>query len=169
MHEQVASIRDGGVSETVLRFPRMRDERMTSGEVLPGPGDGHAPVILLVEDDVLVRFTTAETLRESGYHVLEAVDAGEALSLIGTGHPLDLVLSDVRMPGQMDGVALTYAIKEVRPNLPVVLVSSHLEPNTSHAGEAFLSKPYQIRELFKIVERFVGVEWQTKYSSPTAS
>ena len=169
MHEQVASIRGSGVSETVLRFPRMRDERMTSGEVLPGPGDGHAPVILLVEDDVLVRFTTAETLRDSGYHVLEAVDAGEALSLIGTGHPLDLVLSDVRMPGQMDGVALTYAIKEVRPNLPVVLVSSHLEPNTSHAGEAFLSKPYQVGELFKIVERFVGVEWQTKYSSPTAS
>jgi CheY-like chemotaxis protein len=69
----------------------------------------------------------------------------------------------------MDGVALTYAIKQLRPNLPVVLVSSHLEPETEHAGEAFLAKPYQPRDLFKVVERFVGAEWQTRRSNPSAS
>lgn len=143
--------------------------RVTSGEILPGPGEGHVPVILLAEDDVLVRFTTAETLRDAGYTVLEAADASEALSLIETGHPFDLVLSDVRMPGKIDGVALTFAIKDLRQNLPVVLVSSHLEPDRAHAGDAFLSKPYQVADLFRIVEQFVGVEWQTKRSNPTAS
>src|SRR6476619_8205888 len=120
---------------------------MTSAEVLPGPGDGHIPIILLVEDDVLVRFTTAETLREEGYLVLEAVDASDALALIATGHPLDLVLSDVRMPGGMDGVGLSFAVKELRQNLPVALVSSHLDPDREHAAEAFLAKPYRPEQL----------------------
>ena len=142
---------------------------MSGGEVVPGPGEMHTPVILLAEDDVLVRFTTAETLRDAGYVVLVAVDASEALSLIGTGHPLDLVLTDVRMPGDMDGIARTYAFKQLRPNLPVVLVSSHLEPNATHAGEAFLAKPYHPAELIKLVEQMVGAEWQKQFKSPTAS
>lgn len=142
---------------------------MASGEVLPGPGEGHVPVILLAEDDVLVQFTTAETLRLEGYVVLEAVDASEALSLIATGHPLDLVLSDIRMPGELDGVALTFAVKELRPHLPIVLVSSHLDPDRAHAAEAFLAKPYQPEQLVALVEHFVGAEWQNKLRSPTAS
>ncbi|MCL6730323.1 response regulator [Sphingomonas hankyongi] len=142
---------------------------MTSAEVIAGPGDGHIPIILLAEDDVLVRFTTAETLREAGYVVLEAVDASEALALIATGHPLDIVLSDVRMPGELDGVALTYAIKKLRPNLPIVLISSHLDPKTKHVGDAFIAKPYQQSELLELVEHLVGAEWQTKRSNPSAS
>lgn len=142
---------------------------MTSGEVLPGPGEGHTPVILLVEDDVLVRFMTAEILRDAGHVVLEAVDASEAIALISTGHPLDLVVSDVRMPGQMDGTSLTYAIKELRPGMPVVLISSHLEPGVPHAADAFLSKPYSPGELVDLVDQFVGAKWQTRLSGPTAS
>jgi CheY-like chemotaxis protein len=157
MLESGAGTRVGGVS------------RVTSGEVVAGPGEGRTPVILLAEDDVLVRFMTAEILRDAGYIVLEAVDASEALSLIGTGHPLDLVVSDVRMPGQMDGAGLTYAIKELRPSLPIVLISSHLEPRMTHAAEAFLSKPYSPSDLLKLAEQFVGAQWQTRLSGPTAS
>lgn len=141
---------------------------MTSAEVLPGPGEGHIPIVLLVEDDVLVRFTTAETLRDEGYTVLEAADAPEALALIATGHPLDLVLSDVRMPGEMDGVALTHAIKALRPNLPIALISSHLDPGMTHVGEAFLPKPFEPARLLQLVDELVGAKWQTKRSNPTA-
>jgi len=97
------------------------------------------------------------------------VDAPEALALIGTGHPLDLVLSDVRMPGEMDGVALTHAIKALRPNLPIALISSHLDPGMTHCGEAFLSKPYEPAHLLLLVEKLVGAKWQTRHSNPTAS
>ncbi len=142
---------------------------MTSADVVPGPGDGHTPVILLVEDDVLVRFSTAELLRDEGYVVLEAVNATEALALLRSGHPLDLVLSDVRMPGEMDGIAMTFAMKDVRPNLPLVLISSHLPPNTDHRGDGFLSKPYQPAELFRLVEEIVGDRWQNRHSGPDAS
>jgi CheY-like chemotaxis protein len=142
---------------------------VTSGEVVSGLGEDHAPVILLVEDEVLVRFATAELLRDEGYVVLEAVNASEALALIATGHPLDLVLSDIRMPGLMDGVDLTFAVKQARQNLPVALVSSHLDPDREHAADAFLAKPYRPEQLVALVEQLAGAEWQTRFISPIAS
>lgn len=129
----------------------------------------HKPVILLVEDDVLVRFITAELLRDAGCVVLEAVNAAEALALVSSGHSLDLVLSDIRMPGGMDGVALSYAVKAQQPLLPVVLASSHLPPDVSHGADAFLAKPYQPLQLIQLVNQIIGAEWQTRPSNPTAS
>ncbi len=136
--------------------------------MLPGPGAVGAPVIVLVEDEVLVRLSTAELLRDEGYVVLEAVNAREALALIETGHPIDLVISDIRMPGGMDGLELSFAVKTLRANLPVVLFSSHLPEAANHCGDAFVQKPYRPEDLFKLVSKIVGVEWPSQ-SNPTAS
>jgi CheY-like chemotaxis protein len=136
--------------------------------VIPGPGESRKRVILVVEDDVLVRFTTAEILREAGFDVLEAVDSAEALALLTTGHPLDLVITDIRMPGRMDGVQLTSAIKSTRPNLPVALLSSHLE-RPEHDADAFIPKPYDPDQLVEDVKRLIGAEWRTTLASPNAS
>lgn len=141
---------------------------MDEAVVVPGPGESHKPVILLVEDDVLVRFTTADILREAGFDVLEAVDSSEALALLITGHPLDLVITDIRMPGRMDGVQLTSVIKSTRPNLPVALLSSHLD-RTEHAADTFVSKPYDPDQLVEVVKRLIGAEWRSNLASPTAS
>ena len=142
---------------------------MASGTVLPGPGAVGAPVILLVEDDVLVRLATAELLRDEGYVVLEAVNAGEAIALIQTGHPMDLVVSDIRMPGDIDGLKLSFAVKQLRSNLPVMLFSSHLPEEGEHCGDAFLQKPYRPDDLFKLVSQLVGAEWPSQSNNPTAS
>lgn len=136
--------------------------------VVAGPGEAHKPVILLVEDNVLVRFTTADILREAGFDVLEAVDASEALALLTTGHPLDLVLTDIRMPGHMDGVQLANVIKNTRPNLPVALLSSHLD-RPDHAADVFISKPYDPQKLVEVAERLIGAEWRSNLTSPNAS
>jgi CheY-like chemotaxis protein len=137
-------------------------------KVLPGPGAVSQPTVLFVEDDVLVRLSTAELLRDEGYLVLEAVDAGEALTLLATGHPIDLVITDIRMPGPMNGLDLCTAVKDSRANLPVVLFSSHLPDGVSHCADAFLQKPYRPDELFDLVNTIVGVEWQAQ-TNPTAS
>jgi CheY-like chemotaxis protein len=142
---------------------------MPPGGVISGAGHFRQPAVLLVEDDVLIRFFASDVLRDEGYHVLEAADAGEALALLATGIPLDLVLTDIRMPGTLNGVALTYAIKETRPLLPVVLISSHLPPDTPHAGDGFLPKPYGPDQLLEIVEEMIGPEWQTRRTHPEAS
>jgi CheY-like chemotaxis protein len=136
--------------------------------VVSGPGESHKPVILLVEDDVLVRFTTADILREAGYDVLEAVDSAEALALITTGHPLDLVISDVRMPGRMNGVQLASVVKATRPNLPVALLSSHLDA-PEHDADEFIAKPYDPDQLVEVVKRLIGAEWRSNLASPNAS
>jgi len=136
--------------------------------VISGPGESHKPVILLVEDDVLVRFTTADILREAGFDVLEAVDSSEALALLTTGHPLDLVITDIRMPGRMDGVQLASVIKATRPNLPIALLSSHLD-RTDHDADVFVAKPYDVGELVEVVKRLIGAEWRSNLASPNAS
>lgn len=136
--------------------------------MVPGPGESHKPVILLVEDDVLVRFTTADILREAGFDVLEAVDSSEALALLTTGHPLNLVITDIRMPGRMDGVQLASVIKATRPNLPIALLSSHLD-RTDHDADAFVPKPYDVDQLVGVVKRLIGAEWRSNLASPNAS
>lgn len=141
---------------------------MDKAVVLPGPGEAHKPVILLVEDDVLVRFTTADILREAGFDVLEAVDSSEALALLTTGHPLDLVITDIRMPGRMDGLQLAGIIKNTRPNLPVAVLSSHLE-KPEHQADIFIAKPYIPDELVEVVKRLIGAEWRQNLASPNAS
>lgn len=141
---------------------------MDEAVVLPGPGEAHKPVILLVEDDVLVRFTTADILREAGFDVLEAVDSSEALALLTTGHPLNLVITDIRMPGRMDGLQLAGIIKNTRPNLPVAILSSHLE-TPEHQADIFIPKPYNPDELVEVVERLIGAEWRQNLANPNAS
>jgi len=143
--------------------------KVTTGKVLPGPGAIGQPVILLVEDDVLVRLSTAELLRDEGYIVLEAVNAIEALALVETGHPLDLVISDIRMPGGTDGLELCSTIKHLRPNLPVMLFSSHVPDPAGPCGDAFLQKPYRPEDLFGLVKKMVGAEWPNQSNSPIAS
>jgi CheY-like chemotaxis protein len=136
--------------------------------VVAGPGESRKPVILLVEDDVLVRFTTADILREAAFDVLEAVDSSEALALLTTGHPLDLVITDIRMPGHMDGLQLASVIKATRPNLPVALLSSHLE-QPDHDADVFLQKPYSPDQLVEVVKRLIETEWRSNLASPNGS
>ena len=137
--------------------------------VVHGPGEPHRPVILLVEDEVLVRLTTAEILRDEGYDVLEAVDASEALAILATGHPLELVLTDIRMPGDMDGIELTSTIRTRRPYVPIVILSSHLADGTKHEADRFLVKPYQTDQLLQTVNELVDLQWQLKRATPNAS
>lgn len=141
---------------------------MDEAVVVPGPGESRKPVVLLVEDDVLVRFTTADILREAGFDVLEAVDSSEALALLTTGHPLHLVITDIRMPGHMNGVQLTSVIKSTRPNLPVAILSSHLE-QYEHEADVFVAKPYDADQLVEVVKRLIGAEWRKNLTTPSAS
>src|SRR5258707_15324003 len=81
------------------------------------------PTILVVEDEVLVRIAAAEHLRAAGYAVIEAADAAEAVRLMGAAPSIDLVFSDVDMPGAMDGNGLRAWILRERPHIKVLLTS----------------------------------------------
>ena len=99
--------------------------------------------ILLVEDEVLVRMMFADQLREAGYQVLEASNADEALDLLRhSASDVPVVISDVDMPGSMNGVGLARAIRTECPLTKIVLVSGYQFSVDGVHHNGFFPKPY---------------------------
>lgn len=111
------------------------------------------PRVLVVEDEVLIRLTVAEYLRECGFEVLEAANAAEAQAVLASGLSVDVVLSDVQMPGELDGFAFARWVRQRYAGLPVILTSGAARIAKDAAGLCeqanFFSKPYDHRELAK--------------------
>jgi CheY-like chemotaxis protein len=103
------------------------------------------PVLLVVEDDFLVRLTLADSLADSGFEVLEAADAQEALALLCNRADILAMLTDINLPGGSDGFALARAARVLRPDLPVVYASGRyagIEDGRGVPGARFLAKPF---------------------------
>jgi CheY-like chemotaxis protein len=113
--------------------------------------------ILFVEDEVLIRMDMAEFLRQSGFRVSEAANAAEAIDALNSKFAVDLVVTDVRMPGNMDGFALAEWVRANRAGVEVILCSADLEAkeraSRSQPPGAFLAKPYTGRALLELVKR----------------
>ncbi len=110
--------------------------------------------VLVVEDDPEVLDVAVETLRLLGYDVLTAADAGAALAILRREAGVDILFSDIVMPGGMDGVELARAASHLRPELRILLASGYPMPalsatgrNNGHREFAYLSKPYRSSEL----------------------
>ena len=127
------------------------------------------PVILVVEDEVLIRMATADFLRDEGYDVLEGANGEEALIVIGTDQPIHLLLSDIRMPGAIDGVRLAALARILRPRLPIVLMSSHPAQGADEHADYFLAKPFPESRLLGLVKKLIGPQWKTQTGSKNAS
>jgi DNA-binding NtrC family response regulator len=106
-----------------------------------------AAIVLIVEDEILVRLSSAEHLREAGFEVLEANSADEALEVLKRFH-VDVVFSDVTMPGRIDGLGLTRWVQEHRPAVRTIVTSGSEEAVMNVGGyDVFLSKPYRLVDL----------------------
>jgi CheY-like chemotaxis protein len=114
--------------------------------------------VLIVEDEILIRLAIADHFREEGVDVIEAKNGEEALSILRSATPVDLVISDIRMPGKIDGVALAQTAKR-EYRLPIILVSSHFsEALSPEVADSFFAKPYDLdRILAATVELLKGV------------
>jgi CheY-like chemotaxis protein len=112
--------------------------------------------ILLVEDEPLVRIGLAEFLRENGYRVLEANDAQEALAVLTSGPAIDLVISDVRLPGETDGFALGRRIQAEWPEIKFIATSGSIRAEEDEIGGPVLIKPYSRRDLLNRVDAALG-------------
>jgi len=116
--------------------------------------------VLVVDDDQLVREPIADYLREVGYAVLEAGDAREAIELVDHAAHVDLVFTDVRMPGELDGVGLARWVRTHRPDLPVLMTSGYY--GTGWLGERLerevrlIQKPYTQDEVLGHIRRLLA-------------
>ena len=128
---------------------------LANGDRLPRHGLFRA-TILLVEDEVLVRMSLAEQLRNAGYVVLEAANAGEALDLLQCQR-VQVVLSDIRMPGKLDGVELAQTIRAQHPEIKIVLASAESFSATHWCDhDGFFPKPYDARRLIEHIKMLSG-------------
>lgn len=109
--------------------------------------------LLLVEDDDAVAAGVGHMLRDLGYTYVRAASATDALSALKTNGPFALVLSDMLMPGGMNGLALGQKIRDLSPDVPVILTTGYSDAATEAADAGFplLAKPYSIRDLAALI------------------
>jgi len=112
--------------------------------------------ILVVEDEPVLRIVLADGLRAAGFAVVEAAGAEDALSCLRAGVPVDLVFSDVQMPGTLDGLALAHRIRCDYPLLPVVLTSGHARLESLGDARPFIPKPYDVDRVVVALREMLG-------------
>ena len=112
--------------------------------------------ILMVEDDGLLREFIADQLRSEGYAVAEAETGEQAFAMIQDGQAFDMLLTDIRTPGALDGWTLAEAVRARRPDLPVVYASSEpREPARQVSDSVFVPKPYRAERVIEAVRRLM--------------
>lgn len=110
------------------------------------PAPATPATVLVVEDDGLVRFCAADALSECGFHVLQAASGPEALLLIET-EPVDVLFTDINMPGEFDGLGLARRVRRRWPDIAIVITSGRGRPEHCVEGARFLPKPYMADRL----------------------
>lgn len=108
-------------------------------------------LVLVVEDEVLIRMAIAEALRDAGCTVIEAGSAREAIAAAQSGIAPDVLFTDVRMPGEMDGLALAQELQRSLPRLKVLVTSAHLSEAEERFRHNFVPKPYNAAVVIKRV------------------
>ncbi|MET0431671.1 MAG: response regulator [Hyphomicrobium sp.] len=108
-----------------------------------------------MEDEVLIRLHLAEELRDAGYTVIEAASGDEAVTLLSSLSDIGLVLTDIRMPGIVDGLALAQWTRAKFPAIKIVVVSTEIKPGSQPVFDASLSKPVRFADLMSTVRQLL--------------
>jgi DNA-binding NtrC family response regulator len=115
------------------------DEPYATALSLQGKG-----TLLFVEDDPLVRASVSPALSSAGFTVIEAENADQALKVLATEKHIDLLFSDVVMPGELSGIDLARIVRERYPDMPVLLASGHSDLRINLSNVRMLGKPYDL-------------------------
>ena len=113
--------------------------------------------LLLVEDEFLIRLTLSETLSDDGFEVVEAADSDSALALLEQQGEFAMMLTDIQLPGALDGTALAARARTARPDLPVIFMSGRPQHCAApHPLDTYVNKPYSPATLSATVRRILG-------------
>jgi two-component system, response regulator PdtaR len=117
-----------------------------------------SPVILIVEDEFLLRIDSAEMLESAGFEVIQAGDADEAISILSARSDIHVVFTDVQMPVSMDGLKLARFVRNRWPPIKIIATSghAHVEDGDLPVCRVFLPKPYHGPELVAALRELTG-------------
>lgn len=157
-----------------IYFPRVQRSEDLIAEPDYGPVTGGTETILVAEDDEQVRATVVEMLGDLGYAVLKARDASGALSVIESGVPIDLLFTDVVMPGPLKSPELARHARERLPGIAVLFTSGYTENSIVHGGRLdpgveLLSKPYAREALARKIRQVLNNQQQRNRAKATGA
>ena len=109
--------------------------------------------ILIVEDEVLVRLELVDLVEEAGFRVFEASNADEAIQIMEANPGIKILITDVDMPGSMDGLKLSHFVRDRWPPVKIVVASGHVRVKPTELPEqgVFLNKPYEMTRIREIL------------------
>jgi two-component system, response regulator PdtaR len=117
-----------------------------------------SPIVLVVEDEGLVRQMSADELADAGYQVLEAANSREAISILESGVRVAVLFTDVNMPGELDGLELARLVRDRWPRVGLLVTSggARAGPDDVPDEGRFISKPYSLRRMCSVVDELVS-------------
>jgi PAS domain S-box-containing protein len=120
------------------------------------PVEKGAEVILVVEDDARVRKTTVNRLDHLGYEILQAETGQQALDILAEDSAVDLIFTDMVMPGGISGADLTVEVRKLYPHIRCIITSGYAEPNTIPSdGTLWLRKPYKLQDMSQMFRQLL--------------
>jgi DNA-binding response OmpR family regulator len=120
-----------------------------------------APIVIVAEDQFLVRITIADALTEAGFEVIETGHAEQTLLILtGQGRNISALFTDIRMPGSMDGLGLAEYVRGHWPSIALLVTSDEVVPARSQlpAGAHFLCKPYHPRDVIACIRQLIAAK-----------
>jgi CheY-like chemotaxis protein len=117
------------------------------------------PVVLIVEDDFLIRMHAAEMIADAGFEVVEAASADEAILVLEVRLDITVVFTDIQMPGSMDGLKLAAAIRGRWPPIKIVATSGLVDVRQDDLPEGgrFLPKPYRPEQIVRMLRELTNL------------
>jgi two-component system, response regulator PdtaR len=117
-----------------------------------------SPVVLIVEDELLLRMDSAEVIENAGFEVIEAANADEAIAILTRGPDIHVVFTDIQMPGSMDGLKLAHFVRNRWPPIKIIAASGLVRVADADlpAGSVFVPKPYRGPEVVAALRTLTG-------------
>ncbi len=121
----------------------------------------HSPapaVVLVVDDEMLLRMRAVDMVQDAGYTSVEAVDADAALAILESRSDIALLFTDIQMPGSLDGLQLARAVHERWPPIKIILVSGQLKLSNSDIppDSRFFGKPLKANEMIAEMQNMIS-------------
>jgi CheY-like chemotaxis protein len=124
-----------------------------------GSSASNRPVVLIVEDELLLRMDAADVIRAGGFEVLEAANADDAIEILEMRPDISVVFTDIQMPGSMDGLKLARAVRGRWPPIKIVATSGLVDVGEKDLPEGgrFLPKPYHPKQLAAVLRELTDI------------
>src|ERR1700710_558988 len=116
------------------------------------------PTVLVVEDEMMLRMRAVDMVEDAGFSSVEAVNADDALTILEARSDIDLLFTDIQMPGSMDGLKLAHAVHSRWPDIGIILVSGQMKPSDAErpSDSRFFSNPLGVDQMVAELQAMVA-------------